>query len=90
MPSLVAEIAAVIEKHMKAIGLIKTEEMSELTKRILAEKRVAFETRQNQSTPQSDSSYPANATLCKKCHIKSVIVMDGCKTCLSCGDSKCG
>ncbi|MFT5717422.1 MAG: hypothetical protein ACI9T7_001614, partial [Oleiphilaceae bacterium] len=33
---------------------------------------------------------PANASLCKKCNNKSVIIMDGCKTCLNCGDSKCG
>ena len=42
MPSLVAEIGAVIEKHLKAIGLIESEEMSEVTKRILAEKRAEF------------------------------------------------
>jgi hypothetical protein len=90
MPSLVAEIAAVIEKHMKAIGLIQTEEMSELTKRILAEKRAAFEAKESHSMPESDSSFPANATVCKKCSTKAVIVMDGCQTCLNCGDSKCG
>lgn len=90
MPSLVAEIGAVIEKHMKAIGLIETDEMSDLTKRILAEKRAAFESKQSSSSNDSDSSYPANATLCKKCSTKAVIVMDGCQTCLSCGDSKCG
>ena len=36
------------------------------------------------------SDYPASAELCLKCHTKAVIVMDGCKTCLSCGNSKCG
>jgi len=90
MPSLVAEIAAVIEKHMKAIGLIETEEMSDLTKRILAEKRAAFEEKHNAIASESDSSFPANATVCKKCSTKAVIVMDGCQTCLNCGDSKCG
>ena len=47
MPSLVAEIGAVIEKHMKSIGLIESEEMSETTKQILAEKRAQFEAAQN-------------------------------------------
>ncbi|PID44724.1 MAG: NrdJb [Proteobacteria bacterium] len=94
MPSLVAEIGAVIEKHMKAIGLIKTEEMSELTKRILAEKRAAYDaknssTNDNGNGDDSDSTYPANATLCQKCSTKAVILMDGCETCLSCGNSKC-
>jgi hypothetical protein len=39
MPSLVAEIGAVIEKHMTSIGMIAPEEMSESTKKILAEKK---------------------------------------------------
>ncbi|WP_166261381.1 NrdJb [Marinobacter salicampi] len=90
MPSLVAEIGAVIEKHLKAIGLIETEEMSEVTKRILAEKRAEFESNQAARNDESVGDYPANATMCGKCSTKAVIVMDGCATCLSCGDSKCG
>jgi len=91
MPSLVAEIGAVIEKHMKAIGLIEHEEMSESTKQILAEKKAQFEASQTSSAENAEENpFPANATLCKKCHNKSVIVMDGCQTCLNCGDSKCG
>ncbi|TBW59111.1 NrdJb [Marinobacter halodurans] len=91
MPSLVAEIGAVIERHMKAIGLIESEEIGEVAKRVLAEKRAEFESRQSESTNDGDSNdYPANATLCGKCNTKAVIVMDGCATCLSCGDSKCG
>jgi len=93
MPSLVAEIGAVIEKHMKAIGLIKSEEMSETTKQILAEKKAQFEAAQSSSVGEETaeaSPFPENATLCKKCSTKAVIVMDGCQTCLNCGDSKCG
>jgi len=97
MPSLVAEISSVIEKHMKTIGLIQTEEMSETTKKILAEKKALFENGgglpvQEASSAKTveDNPFPANASLCMKCHNKSVIVMDGCQTCLNCGDSKCG
>ncbi|WP_111496446.1 TSCPD domain-containing protein [Marinobacter bohaiensis] len=91
MPSLVAEIGAVIEKHMKAIGLIESDEMSDVTKRVLAEKRAEFESRQSANNEDSGGGdYPANATMCGKCNTKAVIVMDGCATCLSCGDSKCG
>ncbi len=90
MPSLVAEIGAVIEKHMKAIGLIETEDLSDHTKQILAEKRAEFDAKQSGSANDSDTAFPANATVCKKCSTKAVIVMDGCKTCLNCGDSKCG
>ncbi len=88
MPSLVAEISSVIEKHMKTIGLIEHEELSDTAKEILAEKKAQFEQKHNDSP--EDNPFPANASLCKKCHNKSVIVMDGCQTCLNCGDSKCG
>lgn len=88
MPSLVAEIGDAIETHMKSIGLIKVEEMNEVQKQILQEKREEFENRHQLITAAGD--YPSTAELCLKCHTKAVIVMDGCKTCLSCGNSKCG
>jgi len=91
MPSLVAEIGAVIEKHLKAVGLMESEEMSDNTKRILAEKRADFEANQSKATNDDMSGdFPPNATTCGKCSTKAVIVMDGCATCLNCGDSKCG
>lgn len=90
MPSLVAEIGAVIEKHLKAIGLIESDEMSDVTKRILAEKRAEFEANQAPVNDDTASDYPATSTMCAKCSTKAVIIMDGCATCLSCGDSKCG
>ena len=89
MPSLVAEISSVIEKHMITIGLIETDQLSETTQQILAEKKALFELKHNETQPE-DNPFPANASLCNKCHNKSVIVMDGCQTCLNCGDSKCG
>lgn len=92
MPSLVAEIGAIIEQHMKMIGLIKSEEFSDIQKKILAEKREQYQ-QQNLSLSDgqasNDASFPAGSSLCKKCHTKAVIVMDGCATCLNCGDSKC-
>lgn len=46
MPSLVAEIGAIIEKHMRTIGLIKTEGLSEGQQQLIAEKRAQFEARE--------------------------------------------
>jgi hypothetical protein len=34
--------------------------------------------------------FPKGAQLCAKCNTKAAIVMDGCLTCLNCGESKCG
>lgn len=45
MPSLVAELGAIVEDHMKSIGLIHDPEMSDHQRAILAEKRAAYETR---------------------------------------------
>ncbi len=88
MPSLVAEIGDAIEAHMKNIGLITPEEPSEYQKQLLQEKRKEYEDRHNLVT--ANNEYPSSAELCLKCHTKAVIVMDGCKTCLNCGNSKCG
>ncbi len=94
MPSLVAEIGSVIERHMKAVGLIQSEEMTEAQKHMIAEKRAAYEQKQQEAagtaTADGEQAFPASASQCKKCHQKSVIMMDGCMTCLNCGDSKCG
>lgn len=92
MPSLVAEIGEVIETHLKSIGLIEVEEMSEHQKKLIEEKRAQYEalkaTTKTRST-QKDGNFPADAQLCNKCLTKAAIMMDGCLTCLNCGDSKC-
>jgi hypothetical protein len=43
MPSIVAEIGAVIEQHMKNIGMIHDPEMDDATRKLIAEKRAAYE-----------------------------------------------
>ncbi len=94
MPSIIAEIGAVLEHHLVKIGLMEKEELSEQQQLILDEKRAEAEAAQKVTTVDSgageDSSYPASATLCNKCNTKAVVIMDNCATCLSCGYSKCG
>jgi len=92
MPSLVAEIGDAIESHLVAIGLLKPEGFSEHQQKILDEKRAEFEkAKKGESNSDSgESDFPSGASLCKKCNTKAVIRMDGCNTCLNCGDSKCG
>ncbi len=91
-PSLVAELGDVIECHLKMIGLIKTDEMDEHQKKFLADKRAQLEARSTAVAAAKDDagSFPPDARLCVKCSTKAVIKMDGCMTCLNCGDSKCG
>jgi len=92
MPSLVAEIGDVVESHLKMIGMIKTEEISEHQQKIMDEKRAQFEAEKQVKAPEAEeaSAFPDGAQLCNKCNTKAMIKMDGCMTCLNCGDSKCG
>jgi len=91
MPSLVAEIGECIEKHLMDIGMIQPPEIGEHQRRILDEKRAQFESRAAKPVATEERNpYPAGAQLCGKCMTKAMIMMDGCMTCLNCGDSKCG
>lgn len=91
-PSLVAELGDVIECHLKMIGLIKVDAPDAHQQKFLAEKRAQHEARATAVADAKDDhgSFPSDAQLCAKCSTKAVIKMDGCMTCLNCGDSKCG
>src|SRR6187431_1889523 len=75
MPSIIAELGYVIEKHLQTIGLLKKPELEQRTK---------------QTDAFAKSHFPEGAQLCAKCSTAAVVMMDGCMTCLNCGDSKCG
>ena len=93
MPSIIAELGHVIEHHLKTIGLIKETELDDHQKKLIAQKRAEFEAAAAQKDAFAEdpsSKYPPGAQLCAKCSTAAVIMMDGCMTCLNCGDSKCG
>ena len=90
MPSLVAEIGDAIECHMRMIGLLKDDGLDEHQQKLVAEKRAQFEAASSMSDTNDSSDFPDGAQLCAKCHTKAAIQMDGCLTCLNCGESKCG
>lgn len=92
MPSLVAEIGESIESHMKMIGLIKDDGPDEHQKKLMDAKRAEYEDKlnNNNKNDSENSGFPEGSQLCKKCNTKATILMDGCMTCLNCGDSKCG
>ncbi len=89
IPSILAAIGGVIEHtHMRRIGLIKDQALSSEHVAMMNEKRVQAE---NAADPEAESSqFPPGAQLCQKCLNTSMVMMDGCMTCLNCGDSKCG
>ncbi|MFN7521221.1 MAG: NrdJb [Lysobacteraceae bacterium] len=104
MPSIVAEIGAVIEEHLKSIGLIRDPEISDAQRALIAEKRAAYEQGLKKNPEPGvtaapaggdivvtgeGTSFPPSATMCSKCNTKALVLMDGCQTCLNCGYSKC-
>ncbi len=90
MPSIIAELGHIVEKHLISIGMIGSPELDDAQKELIAMKRAEYEEAQKQTDAFSESEYPEGAQLCAKCNTTAVIMMDGCMTCLSCGDSKCG
>jgi hypothetical protein len=88
IPSLVAEIGEVVEQHLQEIGMLKKSGPDEHQKKLIEEKKAEF--LQKQADETNAEGFPPGAQLCKKCNTKAAIVMDGCLTCLNCGDSKCG
>ncbi|MEO7917105.1 MAG: NrdJb [Dokdonella sp.] len=103
MPSIVAELGAVIEQHMKMIGLLHDPDMDPAQRQMMVDKRAEYERRAakkaadaacttaaGETASTATGGFPAGATQCHKCNTQAVIVMDGCATCLNCGYSKCG
>ena len=70
MPSLVAELGAIVEDHLKSIGMIHDPEMSDERRALIAEKRAAFE---NRSKKNSDVS-PAPAAAGDERETESIAV----------------
>lgn len=77
IPSLVAEIGMVIEKHLDYVNEINTRK----DKNIEEVEEIKY--------IESDD-YPPNAEVCKVCKSKAVMTVENCPKCLHCGDSKCG
>ena len=90
MPSIIAELGHIIEKHLQYIGLLPKATLDPHQQQLIEAKRRAYEEQQKQQDAFAKSEYPEGAQLCSHCNTVAVVLMDGCMTCLSCGDSKCG
>jgi ribonucleoside-diphosphate reductase alpha chain len=75
VPSLLAAIGEVIEKHLIAIGF-----MAPSAGPLVEENRRAV----------AVAAEGAPARFCPRCSSPSLVRIEGCDTCLSCGYSKCG
>jgi hypothetical protein len=106
MPSLVAELGTVIEQHLISIGLLEKPSLDENQQTHVEEARTKYEratgargeahkkalkeAEEEADDEEGDAEFPSGATLCTKCHTKAMVQLDGCLTCLNCGESKCG
>lgn len=90
MPSIIAELGHIVEKHLTEIGLLKPLRPSEDQKKYLDKKRAEFESQGGQQDAFAKSDFPEGAQLCGKCSTAAAVMLDGCMTCLNCGYSKCG
>ena len=90
MPSIIAELGHIVEKHLRYIGMLPAESLDENQQRLVDKKRSEFVDRNKQTDAFAKSEFPVGAQLCGKCSTTAVVMMDGCMTCLNCGESKCG
>jgi len=88
VPSLVAELGQVLEEHLKNIGMLKVTEPEAHQQQLIDDKKAEYLKKNHDKL--DDSGFPKDAQLCNKCQTKAAIMMDGCLTCLNCGESKCG
>jgi len=88
VPSLVAELGQVLEEHLKNIGMLKVTEPEAHQQQLIDDKKAEY--LKKNPNKLDDSGFPKDAQLCNKCQTKAAIMMDGCLTCLNCGESKCG
>lgn len=102
MPSIIAEIGDVIERHLIDIGMLKNPEPDAEQLQLIEDKKAELRREHEASTTDAnisdddddeaevaDEPWMVNATLCNKCNNKAVVLRDGCQTCMNCGDSKC-
>ncbi len=98
MPSIIAELGHIVEKHLQYIGMLPVDSLDEHQKALIEKKRQEYEASrkqpdllvENEQEPAAGGGELEGAQVCGKCHDRAVVLMDGCMTCLSCGDSKCG
>lgn len=78
-PSLVAEIGDVLEQHLTTLGLYaRDDSLAQAAVVMLSEKAG----KAGEGKPDKQQ--------CMKCQEFALVLMDGCLTCVACGESKCG
>ena len=86
MPSLLAAIGDVIERHMIDIGFLRRPTLPRLTEAVEQRLRIAA----GDASRRGEGRRPAMAVgQCPKCGAAALTHQEGCDFCLNCGYSRC-
>lgn len=75
--SILSHIGAILRRHCEKIGAIESRSLTDVQIAVIEEKKAEA------------NAAGIEMQRCGKCKEDAVIMMDGCLTCTSCGDSKC-
>ncbi len=101
MPSLVAELGLVLDKHMREIGMIQPSERALAARKLIAEKTGAGSNvvkLQTAVTPEPTEAIPPHPVrtnamstkTCPACGFGGLVQSGGCESCPDCGHPRCG
>ena len=85
VPSLLAAIGGVIERHLIEIGFLSPADAPMLTNESEQRVRLAAGARES-----SGGTAPTTMGQCPNCGAASLTHQEGCDVCLNCGYSRCG
>src|SRR6056297_3426130 len=74
MPSLIAEIGEVIEKHLIDSGMCVPAGPAGYQKKFIEQKRLEFEEGKKQTDAFAENNFPEGAQLCMKCNTAAVVM----------------
>jgi ribonucleoside-diphosphate reductase alpha chain len=88
VPSLLAAIGGVIERHLIEIGFLAPADAPRLAE--AAEARLALAAGAREPSEGSGGGAPARMGQCPNCGAAALTHQEGCDICLNCGYSRCG
>jgi ribonucleoside-diphosphate reductase alpha chain len=90
VPSLLAAIGGVIERHLVEIGFLTPADQPRITEAAEQRLRLAAGAREPASDGSGDGPVAAALGQCPNCGAAALTHQEGCDVCLNCGYSRCG
>ena len=90
VPSLLAAIGGVIERHLVEIGFLAPTESPRLIDAIEERMRLATNGRDGSPEPAAGGASATSMGQCPQCGAAALTHQEGCDVCLNCGYSRCG